>query len=84
MNPKMVDDVWKGVYLKVFCCTKQISRNKFYHQSTPSMRKGHNVGKSSGRKMRGGDRNNETTIKLPPPPPGKLSNFVGELNACRI
>ena len=64
INPKMVDDVWKGVYLKVFCCTKQISRNKFFHQSTPSKRKGHNIGKNCWRKMGGGERLMKIVAKM--------------------
>merc|ERR1711954_14089 len=39
-GPKMADGVWKGVYPKVFGRSKQLSLNKFFDQSTPSMRKG--------------------------------------------
>ena len=37
----MADRVWKGVYPLVFGHSKQISQNKFFDPSTPSMRKGH-------------------------------------------
>ena len=36
----MADGVWKGVYPKVFGRSRQISQNKFFDPSTPSMRKG--------------------------------------------
>ena len=35
----MADRVWKGVYLKVFGRCRQLSRNKFFDPSAPSMRK---------------------------------------------
>ena len=38
----MVDGVWKGVYSKVFGRSKQLSQNKFFDQSMPSMRKVYN------------------------------------------
>ena len=38
-GPKMVDGVWKGVYPYVFGHSKQLSLNKFFDPSTPSMRK---------------------------------------------
>ena len=36
----MADGVWKGVYPKVFGHSRQLSLNKFFDPSTPSMRKG--------------------------------------------
>ena len=38
-GPKMAEGVWKGVYSKVFGHSKQLSLNKFFDPSTPSMRK---------------------------------------------
>ena len=35
----LADRVWKGVYPYVFGHSKQLSLNKFFDQSTPSMRK---------------------------------------------
>ena len=35
----MADGVWKGVYPWVFGHSKQLSLNKFFDPSTPSMRK---------------------------------------------
>ena len=43
-GPKMAEGVWKGVYPQVFGCSKQLSLNKFFDQSTPSMRKGYDGG----------------------------------------
>ena len=39
-GPKMADGVWKGVYPWVFGHSKQLSLNKLFDPSTPSMRKG--------------------------------------------
>ena len=36
----MAEGVWKGVYPQVFGRSKQLSLNKFFDPSTPSMRKG--------------------------------------------
>ena len=41
----MAEGVWKGVYPQVFGCSKQLSPNKFFDLSTPSMRKGRDRGK---------------------------------------
>ena len=41
-GPKMANGVWKGVYPWVFGHSKQLSQNKFFDPSTPSVRKGHN------------------------------------------
>ena len=38
-GPKMADGVWEGVYPYIFGHSKQLSINKFFDQSTPSMRK---------------------------------------------
>ena len=38
-GPKMADGVWKGVYPSFFGHSKQLSLNKFFDPSTPSMRK---------------------------------------------
>ena len=35
----MADGVWKGVYPKVLGRSRQLSLNKFFHPSAPSMRK---------------------------------------------
>ena len=39
-GPKMTNRVWKGVYPQVFGHSCQLSLNKYYVSSTPSMRKG--------------------------------------------
>ena len=44
----MEDGVWKGVYPCVFGRSKQLSLNKFFDPSTPSMRKGCNGEKKNG------------------------------------
>ena len=49
-GPKMADGDWKGVYLLVFGHSKQLSLNKFFDPSTPSMRKGRDGGKRAGGK----------------------------------
>ena len=36
----MADGVWKGVYLSGFGRSRQLSQNKFFDPSTPSMGKG--------------------------------------------
>ena len=38
-GPKVADGVWKGVYPLVFGRSRQLSLNKFFDPSTPSMRK---------------------------------------------
>ena len=48
----MTDGVWKGVYPKVFGHSKQLSLNKFFDPSTPSMRKGRDGEKKTGKKNR--------------------------------
>ena len=49
-GPKMADGVWKGVYPEVLGHSKQLSSNKFFDPSTPSMRKG----RDGGEKQKGG------------------------------
>ena len=46
----MAEGVWKGVYPKVFGRSKQLSLNKFFDQSTPSMKKGRDREKKTGEK----------------------------------
>jgi hypothetical protein len=49
---KMADGVWKGVHLKVIGRSDQLSLNKFFDPSTPSIRKGRD-----GEKRRKNDGN---------------------------
>ena len=42
----MADGVWKCVYPQVFGHSKQLSQNKFFDPSTPSIRKGRDRGKN--------------------------------------
>ena len=44
----MADGVWKGVYPEIFGRFKQLSQNKFFDLSTPSMRKGRDGGEKKG------------------------------------
>ena len=53
----MAEGVWKGVYPYVFGRSKQLSLNKFFDPSTPSMRKGCDGGKNGGKK--GGKKEEE-------------------------
>ena len=46
----MANKIWKGVYPKVFGHTKQLLLNKFFDPSTPSMRKGCDGRKKTGKK----------------------------------
>ena len=46
----MADGDWKGVYPWVFGRSKQLSQNKFFDPSTPSMRKGRHGEKTGGKK----------------------------------
>ena len=65
----MAEGVWKGVYLQVFGRSKQLSLNKFFDPSTPSMRKGRNgeeTGKTEGEK--GGKENKEFSLPITPLP----------------
>ena len=36
-GPKMTDGVWTGVYPLVFGCSKQLSQNRFFDPTTPSL-----------------------------------------------
>ena len=47
-GPKMAEGVWKGVYPQVFGYSKQLSLNKFFDPSIPSMRKGRDGEKKKG------------------------------------
>ena len=53
----MADGVWKGVYPYVFGHSKQLSLNKFFDPSTPSMRKGRD-----GEKKKGGGKKRRMKI----------------------
>ena len=55
----MADGVWKGVYAYVFGHSKQLSLNKFFDPSTPSMRKG----RDRGTKKKNGGKNGEKKRK---------------------
>ena len=44
----MDNRVWKGVYPQIFGHSKQLSLNKFFDVSTPSMRKGRDGGEKKG------------------------------------
>ena len=46
----MADGVWKGVQPKVIGHFKQLSLNKFFDPSTPSMRKGRDGGEKKSEK----------------------------------
>ena len=48
----MAEGVWKGDYPKVFGRSRQLSLNKFFDPSTPSLRKGCD----GGEKKKGGER----------------------------
>ena len=50
MGPKMGAGVWKDVYPQVFGHSKQLSLNRFFDTSTPSMRKGCDGGGKNGKK----------------------------------
>ena len=54
----MADGVWKGVQPQVIGHLKQLSLNKFFDPSTPSMRKGDDgeTGKKTGGKKRAGKK----------------------------
>ena len=48
----MAEGVWKGVYPYVFGRSKQLSLNKFFDPSAPSMRKVRDGGKKTGKKKK--------------------------------
>ena len=52
----MADGVLKGIYSEIFGRSHQLSQNKLFDPSTPSMRKGHNRGEKTGKKKQGGGR----------------------------
>ena len=59
----MADGVWKCVYPKVFGRFKQLSLNKFFDRSTPSMRKGRDGGEKNRKKNgeNGGEKRKKKT-----------------------
>ena len=59
----MVDGVWKGVYPQVFGHSKQLSLNKFFDPSTPSMRKGRDGEKKKRGEKKRGEKNGEKKRK---------------------
>ena len=50
---KMANRVWKGVFLLVFGCFRQLLLNKYFDLSTPSMRKGRDRDKKNKRGKKG-------------------------------
>ena len=52
----MAEGVWKGVYSQVFGRSKQLSQNKFFDPSTPSMRKGRDGEKKTGKTEKTGKK----------------------------
>ena len=48
----MAEGVWKGVYPLVFGRSKQLSLNKFFDPSTPSMKKGRDGEKKKKREKK--------------------------------
>ena len=69
-GPKMVDGVWKGVNPLVFGRSKQLLQNKFFDQSTPSMRKGRDGGngkKTGGKKKTDGNSGHFVVASSRPP-----------------
>ena len=46
----MADGIWKGVYPLVFGRAHQLSLNRFFDPSTPSMRKGRDGGNGGKKK----------------------------------
>ena len=57
----MADGVWKSVYPQVFGRSKQLSLNKFFDPSTPSMRKGRDGEK---KKKNGGKKRKKKKIRM--------------------
>ena len=55
----MAEGVWKGVYPQVFGRSKQLSLNKFFDPSTPSMRKGRN-----GEEKKNGKKKKKIRMKI--------------------
>ena len=67
----MADGVWKGVYPQVFGHSKQLSLNKFFDPSTPSMRKGRDGGekrKNGGKKEKTDENSGHYVIASSRPP----------------
>ena len=62
----MADGVWKGVQSQVIGHFKQLSLNKFFDPSTPSMRKGRDgEWKKWGKKMENNGENSSPLTLLP-------------------
>ena len=59
----MAEGVWKGVYPQVFGRSRQLSLNKFFDPSTPSMRKGRDGGKKKTGKT-GGKKRKKIRMKI--------------------
>ena len=55
----MAEGVWKSVYPQVFGRSRQLSLNKFFDPSTPSMRKARDGGKRE--KKKNGEKKKEKT-----------------------
>ena len=60
----MAEGGWKGVYHWVFGRSKQLSLNKFFDPSTPSMRKGRDGGKKRGGKKNGKKKKEKRRMKI--------------------
>ena len=67
-GPKMAEGVWKGVYPQVLGRSRQLSLNKFFDPSTPSMRKGRDGekkkkknGKKTGKKKKKKENTDENS-----------------------
>ena len=63
----MAEGVWKGVYPSVFGRSKQLSLNKFFDPSTPSMRKGRDGG-NGGKKEKTDENSGHYVIASSRPP----------------
>ena len=69
----MAEGGWKGVYPQVFGHSKQLSLNKFFDPSTPSMRKGRDGGeKTGGKKEKTDDYSGHYVITSSRPPKRRL------------
>ena len=60
----MADGGWKGVHPWVLGCSRQLSPNKFFDPSTPSMRKGRDRG-NGGEKKTGGKKGKQAELGVP-------------------
>ena len=64
----MAEGVWKGVYPSVFGRSKQLSLNKFFDPSTPSMRKGREGENKYGKKEKTDENSGHYLIASSRPP----------------